>query len=251
MNKDIFCDRKFIYLWVPLVAFVFPHIFLVTGGYDLWIMPTPRESGFVENATALFFLTAGVYAVALARTAPGANDVYLLKTALVLFGAVAIWIFLEETSYLQNYVQYSTPDWFMTHNKNKEFNLHNLAGDKPSYAMRTAGYVAVFLAGIIAPLFIRFTGMKFGRRNIFHYFIPPVWMIIPSMFHLFANLPKELISILPGGENFVESHTYFSESGEYEEYMMGVWVIIYLVSVRCALRIPADKPPGGTDDTSS
>ncbi|HEB71783.1 MAG TPA: hypothetical protein ENI77_04100 [Nitrospirae bacterium] len=234
-NTDIISKPWIVYVAVPVAIFIFPHIFLVTGGYEAWIMPDPREDGYVENASALFFLFTGIYAFYLARSNIGGQTI-LFRAAMVFFGLTAVWVCLEEISYGQHFIGYSTPDWFLAHNKNREFNFHNLDKDAPSYALKTAGYILAATVGIVAPLVVRFTKIGNSLPVIIRHFIPTCWMIPPSLLHLFANLPKNIIKIFPGGQEFVESSHYFSESGEYEEYMLGVWVFLYVVSIHAAIR---------------
>ncbi len=228
-------NSKLLYIWLPAVIFLFPHLFLIVGGYDTWIMPDPREYGFVENATAFFFLAAGVYAFYLAMVVTEKHTPRLVLAAMLFIGAGAIFVALEEVSYGQHWMNYNTPEWFLEHNKNKELNLHNLGEDLPAYAMRTVGYIVVTLAGIIAPMIGWLIDIRLRPGVILYYFIPTCWIIAPSLFHLFANLPKTLISLFPGGAGFVESSYYFSESGEYEEYMLGVWVFLFLVMIHRAI----------------
>ncbi len=224
-------NRWRLFFLVPLTAYLFPHLFLLTGGYESYIMPTPREYGYVENGTALFFLLAGCYAFYLATiTGKGLN---ILRFGLIFVGLTAIWVAMEEISYGQHFFSYDPPDWFLKHNKNKEFNLHNLGNDAPSYALKTIGYIVVSFAGIIAPLFAAYT--KIALPAFLEIAIPSVPMVIPSLFHLFANLPKNIIRAFPGGDDYVHSTYYFSESGEYEEYMLGIWAIMFLVSFHRSL----------------
>ncbi len=223
-------NEKFLFLFVPVAAFAFPHLFLVTGGYDRWIMPVPREIGYVENATALFFLIGAVYAfwLALRRYRPG---VPYYRAALVFVGTASLWVCMEEISYGQQFLHFGAPEWFLEHNYNKEMNIHNLGKDMVSHAMRTGGYALVLVVGIIMPLWGHYRAGEFPKESFFYHFVPGVWLIAPSLFHLLANLPKNIIKSLPDGAAFVESHVYFNDSGEYEEYMFALWVILFLAMV--------------------
>jgi len=241
-KNGFFTSPLFLFALAPALVFAFPHLFLLTGGYDRWIMPTPREIGYVENATALFFMIGGVYAVWLMGKDPD-RGATLFKATLLFIAAGAVFVCLEEISYGQQFFHYGTPEWFLEHNKNLELNLHNLGQDKPAYAMRTMGYVVVSLVGVVAPLVVRAAKLRFAAGGWFYFFTPSAWLIFPSLLHLFANLPKAIVKIFPGGEAYVQSSYYFAESGEYEEYMMGVWVILFLVMThRAALRLREQKP---------
>jgi hypothetical protein len=237
---------KFIFIWLPVALFIFPHIFLITGGYDRWIMPIPREIGYVENATAFFFLLAGSTAIYLAMIVRPSPAPYF-KLTLIAFGALAIWVCLEEVSYGQQYAHFDTPEWFLERNKNREVNIHNLYGDAISYAMKTGGYIGVTVAGIIVPLVIRYKNIKFSATSWKYFFLPSTVMIVPSLFHLFANLPKQVLKATVAGRDIVEQYYYFSEAGEYEEYMLGVWVVLFVVMVGQRLRDSKIKAKGNND----
>ncbi len=235
MRSGILENPVALFIVIPFAALLFPHVFLLTGGYYLWIMPTPREIGYVENATALFFLFGGLYAFSLVKM-ESAKIVKWFRPAIIFYGLVAIWVALEEVSYGQQFLHFTSPEWFLEHNFNKEVNIHNLAGDAISHSMKTAGYIVVSLIGIIAPLAVRFGNIRLSRENLFYYFIPGAWLIFPSLLSLFANLPKTILKLMPDGAKLIESSKYFNESGEYEEYMLGVWIILYVAMVHRGLR---------------
>lgn len=154
-----------------------------------------------------------------------------IRSTLALIGVILPWTSLEEISYGQHFFSFKSPDWFIEHNYNMEINLHNLGQDQLSHFLRTGGYLTVALSGIIAPLIVHFSGIKFAVTNWFYYFLPTPWLIVPSLFHLFASLPKKILKFMPDWNNF-----YFSQSGEYEEYMLGVWVILFLSMVHRVIR---------------
>ena len=107
------------------------------------------------------------------------------------------------------FISYRPPEWFLEHNKNKEFNLHNLGEDAPAYAMRTIGYALVSITGIIAPVVVWLKDMRLYLRGVYDYFIPSCWIIVPSLFHLFANLPKAVINLFPGGSGICRYELLF------------------------------------------
>ena len=107
MKTDLIWNSKLLFLGVPVAIFAFPHLFLITGGYETLIMPNPREYGFVENATALFFLLAGGYALYLAVMTADRDTPLLVRAALLLISAGAVFVCLEEISYGQHFYQLS------------------------------------------------------------------------------------------------------------------------------------------------
>lgn len=230
IKKFVLQDEMVLFWGIPLLIFLFPHLFLITGGYERWIMPADKEFGFIENATAFFFFVAGIYGFCLLKSSQIKN-VPFFRVTLFLISILAIWISLEEISYGQHFLRFGTSEWFLKHNYNKEMNVHNLAKDNVSHTMRTLSYIVVILMGIIAIFIIRLAKLKFSNKSWFYYFIPSAWMVSPSLFYLLANSPKKILMYLLGSDTPIVKHYYFSASGEYEEYMFGVWVILYIVMI--------------------
>ncbi len=230
MNEQI--DWR-IYFGLPVLLFAIPHIFLLTGGYYVFVMPIPREDGLVENATALFFLIASLFAFRLIAKSEVST---LVRAAFIFIAVASLWVCLEEISYGQHYFGYTTPEWFGAHNKNHELNFHNLDNDAPSYALKTGGYLIVSIFGIIIPLVMYFKGRRPAAGTFWDYFLPSVAIIPASLLHLFANAPKAILRGCEVGSAFVDQSRYFAESGEYEEYMLGVWAIMFLLQTSAAIR---------------
>ncbi|MDF1659453.1 MAG: hypothetical protein P1U58_17690 [Verrucomicrobiales bacterium] len=239
VSKSILNNRKLLFVVIPCVLFIFPHLFLLTGGYFDWIMPNGKETGFVEYGTAMLFFLGGIYAFFLSAKSPIKEKLYI-RIPVIFFGILAIFVCLEEISFGQHLLFFGTPEWFNQFNTHNETNLHNLSDNRLSKAMRTAGYILVTIVGIIAPLIVWLKKISFSPANIFRYFIPEPLIIVASLFHLFANLPKNLISLFPNGGVFVSEHNYFNHSGEYEEYALGFWVLLFVVSMhRSILKVNA------------
>lgn len=244
VSSSILKNQKFLFLFAPCFLFLFPHLFLLTGGYFEWIMPNGKETGFVEYGTASMFFLGGIYAFFLSTKSPIRENLYI-RLPLLFFGVLAIFVCLEEISFGQHLLFFGTPEWFNEFNSHKETNLHNLSDNKLSKAMRTAGYILVSVVGIIAPLVVWLKKISFSPDNIFRYFIPEPLIIVASLFHLFANLPKNFISLFPNGGDFVSKHNYFNHSGEYEEYALGFWVILFVVSMhRSVLKVEESTASG-------
>lgn len=153
--------------------------------------PFWRESGSVENLSALAYFTGAVAAVLSAWRHRGLARLYL--------GLWAVFCLLclgEETSWFQHFIHYHTPDAVAAHNAQGEFNLHNLEvfhgghlTSKSSYSFSTLlkaqilfqiGFVAFFL---LAPVLIRVKAIKelFGGLGIYIpslKFIPFIWLPI-------------------------------------------------------------------------
>lgn len=239
-------DRRLLHLYVtlPVALFAFPHLFLWLGGYRTWVLPVEgRELGLVENATAAFFLIAAAHAFYLLATRRGSAP-WGARLGLGVVGTASLWVALEEISYGQHWFGFESPPWFVRANNQQQLNLHNLAGDRPANLLRTLGYVLVAGLGVLAPLAVarRRTPLPTWSRC----WIPPRWMIAPSLLQLFCNAPKQLL-YTPRGREHLPPDSYFRLSVEYEEYLFGVWMMLFVYSVHRNLREAArTAPPGHT-----
>ena len=89
-----------------------PYTFLVLTGEDYW----------VENLTAVWFFLASL----LFFTTAGAEQDVFRRTVYILGGIALLFAAGEEISWGQRIVGFSTPDFLMNLNFQKEFNLHNI-----------------------------------------------------------------------------------------------------------------------------
>jgi len=79
------------------------------------------EYGVIESLTAVFYFIGITRFFKLLRYFEGLPRLYFS-----LWFFLAIMFFLEETSYLQHYINYETPSYFLTYNAQKELNFHNI-----------------------------------------------------------------------------------------------------------------------------
>jgi hypothetical protein len=79
------------------------------------------ELGAIENATALAYVAGMVIAIRLALGTQGWIRVHWCMWAVFCF-----LFFGEETSWMQHWLGFATPDTLRAHNAQSEFNLHNL-----------------------------------------------------------------------------------------------------------------------------
>jgi hypothetical protein len=84
------------------------------------------EDGFVENMSAVAYAAAFLIAVQVARETTGWQRVHWLTWAVLAFV-----FFGEETSWLQHWTGYATPESVKAINVQSEFNLHNLRALSP------------------------------------------------------------------------------------------------------------------------
>lgn len=80
------------------------------------------EQGIVENVSAVAYLIGLAAAVRAARMSPPG----WLKAHWIMWAVFCVLFFGEETSWLQHWVGYETPDYMRRINAQSEVNLHNL-----------------------------------------------------------------------------------------------------------------------------
>ncbi len=89
-----------------------------------------REDGIVETGTSVFYFLAGCLLLYLFARSKSENKKYFLGTKrnlfLLLLGLLFIFFAGEEISWGQRFLQIDTPEYFQTHNEQRELNIHNL-----------------------------------------------------------------------------------------------------------------------------
>ena len=105
-------------------------IFLAVMGFLIFLLFFKNEPniillteyGLIESLTAFFYLIAICICANLIFILNGLPKIYFLGwlvLTLVFFG--------EETSYLQHYIGYETPQYFLENNAQQELNIHNIS----------------------------------------------------------------------------------------------------------------------------
>lgn len=87
-----------------------------------------QENYPVELLTFAFCMLAGAQSLRLARQLRLNRTPLTWRTFYILFGALLIWVALEEIDYGQWFVHFRTPEAIARINTQHEFNLHNLQG---------------------------------------------------------------------------------------------------------------------------
>lgn len=151
---------------VPLVSFLaYCAGSIAIGPHDRhWYYR--EQYGPAEVGAVIAFLIAGIVALRLAYRTWG--RVPLLYTAFyICFGLGGIVMAGEEASYGQHWFNFATPDSIAELNKQEEFNLHNLAGDRPSSIARRAAEIGLPILLIVLPLVhLRFAPKSYVRKPI-------------------------------------------------------------------------------------
>ena len=159
------------------------------------------EFGLVENVSALAYPVGVFFAVRLARDTHG-----LVRAHWILWAVLCVLFFGEETSWLQHWIGYSTPEKLKAINSQQEFNLHNLellstretlmGGGRPSWKLllsaQTLFYAGFAVYFLLLPLAMRVSalatfGARLGVPRMQASFIVAVWAPIAVSIALTAG----------------------------------------------------------------
>jgi hypothetical protein len=110
-----FMDSRVVVVVLALLPAAFYAIMLLSADT---VVALTREDGIVQDVGAALFLVTGVAFLLAFAKRPSVFT--LLLGLLFLFG------FLEEISYGQRVFGFATPQYFLEHNVQQEFNLHNM-----------------------------------------------------------------------------------------------------------------------------
>jgi hypothetical protein len=178
------------------IAAASASLFVLVAGFAApTALPFLRgELGFVENASAIAYVVGVFFAIAAARRASG-----YARAHWVMWAVFCVLFFGEETSWMQHWIGYATPESVRAINVQSEFNLHNLKIVSPEdrvFSGRGAvfswrhllsaqhvfnlGFIAYFLA---LPLLARTRRVRdlmrrFGVPRIGMRFVAAVWVPI-------------------------------------------------------------------------
>jgi hypothetical protein len=185
------------------------------------------EFGLLENLTVLFLLLgvmAGTRILALdTRSVRGP-----LKAWVLLIVAGAIYFAGEEISWGQHFFGWGTPEGWARINEQAETNLHNTSA-LFNQLPRTLLTAAALLGGVAAPLWIRARGAPPARF--------PVWLW-PTL----SCLPAALLAVTISWPGKLLRATGLDQGGldigpgETKEALLGLFIMLYLVSLSRRLR---------------
>lgn len=239
------------------LAIVLPVI--VVAAYIIMITVAPRdqiqwlhgETGPVEIATALVFLAAGILSLVMAfrigKVDPQ-RPMYVVA-AFVFIALVAFFMLLEEISYGQHFFGFESPEVFQEHNKQKEFNLHNLWDDKPSSTLRDIANICVPVGGLLMPLLIALRPQWNYRRRSWSWYLFPRWEL--ALWIIFSMLISPFRKL--GGFSEGYDHIWRGTFSEFKELLWAfVGLIVLLVLYRRLFKLgPKTQAPAVTTSAES
>jgi hypothetical protein len=194
------------------------------------------EYGPVELATAAGFAAAGLFGLGLATRTRGVAPVSV-RLFYLLFAAGALFASLEEISYGQHLVGWTTPRWFAERNAQRETNIHNLFADRPGRALRNLSLVAVTLGGIVAPLAAMRLPSAYDRGRWPYYLLPRAELIPLASGMLLMRLVRTAPGRVRGGWDVGLI--------EVMELYFALAALVYVLVLRRRVLRPLERGPRG------
>jgi len=250
-----------LYLGVPILTVLLLWI-VPLGGRDVYDLLIPDEIGLLEIGTVVFLLPAVVICVLIflrRRDLPRRFGV-----AILLLGLATLYFAGEEISWGQTYFHWKTPESFVSLNRQKETNLHNLEFDRYgqfvdlfddllSNVPRQILLALTIVGGVILPLALRRRPQKPGTRRSLRYWAIPTVRIVPAAaLAVLSTVPEKLYTALvkhnPAATKWPrDSYPYMAfidPGGELKEYAFGLVILLYVLSIYRRLRAapPAEVP---------
>lgn len=202
-------------------------------GLALWLVPDEHlpwfngEFGPVENISALLFLLVGVEAFRFLRRlgpVPLPHKAWL-KLWFALFVAGGVFMFLEEISYGQHYFGWESSGYFAEQSKQKETNLHNLWGDRPSTLLRRVMEIGMPVFFAILPAVHLVIRDSFKPGHWPYYLLPKlelvVWVFLAGM----TRPVRQWLGLTGDGP-------YRGSLSEYQELLWAAALLLYLRVMR-------------------
>lgn len=224
--------KRFFFIGFPLLALSVPALWYAGAGSDEWLK---GEKGIVENLTVLFLSVSIGFSISGLRNAFRLALSNLVKVWMVMLILGALYFALEEISYGQHMFGWAAGETWQNINDQNETNLHNThaAFDQLPRTLLMAG---VLIGGVIMPVW------RIARKTTLNESSRLYWLW-PTSDCITAGLLVVLIRQILDVPNIT-----FVDAGEMKEYLFGLFILIYCVSLRTRLaqrlRSPreADRP---------
>jgi len=228
-----------LWLWTGPFIVVAQLVSKVIGehAYRTWMR---GELGLVENMTVAFLVGALVCALLCLPLRRRVRS--RLFTPFLIVMALGLFFFAgEEASWGQHWFGFAPPEEIALRNDQGEFNLHN----DPFFEKfldqlpRTVLTLAALVGGVLGPLWRRrrgLVGRDFASASLHGWIWPPGECFPAALMALLITLPKKVADLLHEHEGY-----YLDISpGETKEYLLGLFLFVYLLALYLDLRAEAE-----------
>jgi hypothetical protein len=221
---------RWLWLWLPIAVALLP--FIARMGAPATDRVFYGEFGVLENLTVLFLLVgvlAGIGMLA-GRTAPQAGP-FRAWVLLIVLGAV--YFAGEEISWGQHFFGWGTPEPWARINEQAETNLHNTSS-LFNQLPRTLLTLAALFGGVVAPLWIRSREAAFAPGSVAAWLWPTLACLPAAALAVAISWPGKILRATG-----IDQQGLDIGPGETKEALLGLFIMIYLLSLARRVRLPA------------
>lgn len=224
---------RWLWLWLPLLSVALPYTArLISAGSDRFMY---GEFGLIENLTVLYLLI-GIVASArlLIRPAAGGN-LFRAWVTLLILGAV--YFAGEEISWGQHFFGWQTPESWAGRNRQAETNLHNVSS-LFNQLPRTLLTAAAIIGGVAAPITKRVRRLEYADGSVASWLWPTYACIPAAALAILVSWHPRVYGLL----GIAVPDWLGNTAGEIKESMLGLFIMIYLLSLAKRMARPAATP---------
>jgi hypothetical protein len=239
--SDALADRSELPAWLWLA---FPPLMLAlailcrAAGSEVFERWMRTETGVIELGTIAVLLVAVAAGAALAlRPRPFPRP--WMRPFVVLATLGCLFFAGEEASWGQHLFEWSTPETWARANDQQETNLHNLTGigalldQLPRNLLTLAAGIAV--AGPLLMRRRRSRGSsRQGRERDLHWLLPTFVCLPSAALALLVGVPDKVYKLIHDVRSAPEWMDI--RSGELKEYYLGLFLMLYVLSLHARLR---------------
>ena len=187
---------------------------------------TGSELGLVESLQAIFLLAAFVVSTSLLLRRPATPRWIRTWIAAGVIGS--LYVFFEEISYGQHYLNWNTPEYWQAINDQKETNFHNTSSwldQKPRLILE----IGVIIGGIIVPALRRFRPQALPER--FQPILPDSALFTTAVLAIIPRIYERVISMIG-----MDGWNLFSRTSEVQELYFYYFILLYFIYLSRRLR---------------
>ena len=193
---------------------------------------TGSEFGLVESMQALLLFIAFIYVGVIFYT----TDNMSKKMHVWLFAGLigCVYVFLEEISYGQHYLNWTTPEYWQGLNDQNETNIHNVSSwfdQKPRLLLE----IGVIIGGIIVP-WMRSINREFSIMEKFDDFLPDNDLFITAIIAIIPRVYERVIDLIR-----LDDWHLFVRTSEVQELYFYYFVLLYFIPLHWRLKSKEPK----------
>ena len=225
LNKKEGVLKTLIFLF-PII-FIFCIIILKAISPGWYRLLAWQEDSPIEYATSICYFLSFVISFSIATTF-FKRSLFLYSLLYFLLSICFIFVFGEEISWGQRIFSIETPEFFMTHNYQKEINLHNISGVPLHMLYIIIGFYGAF-AWLIIPQKIK--ARHISKVNLFvpGYSLFFYFFTIFALYLYYDYLSPIAVSLFGEQLGWGKGHFIIGKDQESAEFLLGCGFLFFVI----------------------